>query len=332
MAKLEIIIPHYKEDEQLMHPMFDILRLQRNVKWSDFRVLIVCDGEDIILSDEFKKYIDGMPFSVSWINIPHGGISAARNAGLDHSQSDWIMFCDSDDAFLSTTSLMTYLRFMTDDKAAVFSAFFEESPHPNKDGRIVLLWHGGRDYIFIHGKAFRREWLKDNHIRFKDDVYLHEDAYFVALAKYHLNKKDTVYIKDPLYLWQGNPQSVTRRTKNFVLETYDQLCKKNSALIDELLRRGMFVPAKGIVCRTITDAYCRLHAKSWNTPENKELINDAEDCVALFLKHYDYIFKSAGDKVIQVGLDDLRNQMIKVGDFDPDTTIPFDEWVEKLRN
>lgn len=327
MAKLDIIIPHYHEDIHLMDQMFSILRIQRNVKWTDFRVLIVCDGEDVELPRGFG--IDE-PFEVASITVPHGGISAARNAGLDYSQAEWIMFCDSDDAFLMTTSLQTFLRYMTDDKVAVFSAFFEESPS-HVDGHIRLLWHNGMDYIFIHGKAFRRSWLKDNHIRFNDDVQLHEDAFFIALAKYHLNDKDVVYIKDPLYLWQHNIQSVTRRCKNFVLETYDQLCKKNSALVEELLRRGMFVPAKGIVCRTITDAYCRLHAKHWNTPDNKELIQDAEDSVALFLKRYDYIFKNAGEKVVNTGLDDLRDAMINHGEFDPDTTIPFEDWVESLR-
>ena len=330
MAKLDIIIPHYKEDEWLMKPMFEILKLQRNVKWTDFRVLIVMDGEDIELSDEFKKYIDGCPFLTTWINIPHGGISAARNAGLDASNAEWIMYCDSDDAFLSTTSLQTYLRFMQDDKVMVTSAFFEEAPS-KIDGHMMLLWHDGNDFIFIHGKAFRRKWLKDNNIRFNNEITLHEDTYFVAMAKWLVAKENHVHIRDALYLWQYNKLSVTRQHHNFVLQTYDKLCKKNAALTDEFLRRGMFVQAKGIVCRTITDAYCRLHSKSWNTPENKELIEDAEDCVALFLKKYDYIFKGSGEVVINTGLNQLMDQLIKYDDFDADNTIPFEEWVDSLR-
>jgi len=38
MAKLELIIPHYKEDPALMQPMLDILRIQRNVNFDDFKV------------------------------------------------------------------------------------------------------------------------------------------------------------------------------------------------------------------------------------------------------------------------------------------------------
>ena len=330
MPKLDIIIPHWKEDENLMRPMFDILRLQRNVTWTDFRVNIVLDGLDIEISDEFRAYTASMPFVVNYWPKEHEGISAARNYGLDHSTADWIMFCDSDDAFLCTTSLQTYFKFMKPDKAFVSSAFFEEYPS-QEDGHMMLVWHSGKDYIFIHGKAFNRKWLKNNNIRFHNDIRLHEDTYFVAIVRYSASKQDSVFIRDPLYLWQYNKKSVTRTYDNFVLSTYDQLIKKNSALTDELLRRGMFVPAKGIVCRTITDAYCRLHSKKWNKPGNEGLIKDAEDCVALFLHKYDYIFKGAGDLVINTGLNQLRNDLIKYNDFDTDTVIPFEDWVESLR-
>lgn len=327
MAKLDIIIPHYTEPVSLMDPQFGILRLQRNVDWGDIRVVVVCDGADINMPDGFGK---NEPFQVDVIHILHGGISAARNAGLAYSNAEWIMFCDSDDAFLTTNALSTYMRFATEKKAMVASAFLEESPSPD-DGHMRYLWHNGRDYIFVHGKMFRRQWLIDNNIRFNDRLFLHEDAYFVAMARLHLRDSEIGWIKDMLYLWQYNPNSVTRSYDMFVLETYDQLCKKNAALVDELLRRGMFVPAKGIVCRTITDAYCRLNSKRWNVPAYKDLVADAEDCVALFLRHYDYIFKGAGEKVIQVGLDDMRGALIKNNDFDADAVIPFEEWVERLR-
>lgn len=240
------------------------------------------------------------------------------------------MFCDSDDAFLCTTSLQTYMKFMVEGKVLITSAFFEEAPSL-EDGRILLLWHDGTDYIFIHGKAFRRDWLLKNKIGFNNEIQLHEDTYFVAMAKYLAAKENTVYIRDPLYLWQYNKKSVSRSYDNFVLQTYDQLLKKNAALTQELLRRGMFIEAKGIVCRSITDAYCRLNSKKWNTQENAELIKDAEDSVAIFLQKYDYIFKGSDPKKIEAFLNDTRNTLIKRNEFDIDAVIPFDEWVERLR-
>lgn len=270
-----------------------------------------------------------LPFKVRVVNIPHGGISAARNAGLKYSNAEWIMYCDSDDAFMCTISLQTYMRYMTDDKVLVTSAFFEEAPSL-EDGRIMLLWHDGKDYIFVHGKAFRREWLLKNNIGFNNELQLHEDTYFVAMAKYLAAEENTVYIRDPLYLWQYNGKSVSRSYDNFVLQTYDQLLKKNSALSEELLRRGMYVEAKNIICRSITDAYCRLNSKKWNTPENKELIQDAEDCVALFLKKYYYIYKGSDRRIWEPGLNHVRDMFIKRNEFDVDAVIPYEEWVERL--
>lgn len=327
MARLDIIVPHYTEDIRLIDPMLGILRLQRNVKWTDFRLLIVCDGEDIEMPEDFGR---DEPFEVTVIHRPHGGISAARNAGLDYSQADWVMFCDSDDAFMTTTAIQAYLRLATDGKALVAGAFLEEAPS-REDGHMKLLWHNGKDYIFVHGKMFRRQWLVENGIRFKDDVQLHEDAFFIALARYHLKEDDIVWLRDAQYLWQYNPKSVTRLHENFVLDTYDQLLKKNAALADELLRRGMFVQAKGIICRTITDSYCRLNCRSWNAPENADMLKDAEDCTAIFLKRYDYIFRNAGDTKIHAWLDDMRGMLIRNGDFDEDNVPSFDEWVERLR-
>ena len=326
MAKLDIIMPHYKEDIHLMDQMLGILKLQRNVKWSDFRVLIVCDGEDIEIPEGFGQ---DMPYEVTWIHIPHGGISAARNAGLDAATADWIMFCDTDDAFMSTTALQTYFRFMTDDKVAVFSSFFEEAH--NKEGRMVLLWHSGKDFVFVHGKAFRRSWLNENHIRFNNDLQLHEDSYFIALARYHLDNRNVTLIKDPLYLWQWNDNSVTRKCDNFVLMTYDQLCKKNTALIKELWRRGMIQQATSIVCRTITDAYCRLNSKSWNAPGNEEKIKTALGHVARFYREHEKIFKGTKSNLVKDALNDLRTPLIKGGDFDEATVMLFEEWVEMLR-
>ena len=327
MPRLDIIIPHYHESEELMAPMFEMLRLQRNVAWSDFRVLIVNDGEENALRPDYGA---DMPFEVTQMSIPHAGVSAARNAGMDRSQAEWIMFCDADDAFLTTTALQTFFKFIADDKVLISCAFYEEALSKT-DGRMKLLWYTGKDYIFVHGKMFRREWLIANNIRFNDALTLHEDSYFIAMARFLAGKKNTVFIKDAMYLWQYNKASETRKRDNFVLETYDHLCKKNSALADELLRRGMYLQAKGIICRMITDSYVRLNCKSWTTPENRALIRDAEDCVALFLKHYDYVFKGAGDKVIQVGLDDMRDKFIKDNNFDTEAVIPFEEWVERLR-
>ena len=83
MSKLDIIIPHYHEPASMLDPMFAMLKLQRNVLMTDFRVMIINDGEECALPEDFGR---DMPFEVKVRTIPHSGVSAARNAGLDASQ------------------------------------------------------------------------------------------------------------------------------------------------------------------------------------------------------------------------------------------------------
>ena len=288
------------------------------------------DGYDIQMPEEFTG---GWPWQIRQIWTEHCGISHARNAGLDNAKADWIMFCDSDDAFWTTTAIMMFLRFADrKDIAMVTSGFYEEALQP--DGRMAMLRHDGKDYIFVHGKMFKRQWLIDNHVRFCDKLTLHEDSFFVAMANFLLGKNDKVNLQDCLYLWQWNPKSVTRGGGyDFTLRTYNHLCIKNAALADELMRRGMFVNAKALVARAITDGYNNVQRKSWNTPENKIRCERAEADLASFLQRYDYILKGVPEPQIEQFIKQNRDYLIKRKDIDPDAPcLSFAEWTDRLRH
>ena len=206
MAKLDIIVPHYKEDIRLMDPMLGILKLQRNVAWDSFRVVVVCDGMDIEMPAGWGS---DLPFTVAIHRVPHGGISAARNAGLDFSDAEWVCFCDSDDAFLTTNSLWALMDAMRDGINMITSEFYGETV--NEHGTLVNLSEfNGTDSVFVHGKVFRRQWLVDNNIRFDDELILHEDTYFITLAEFMCGESELKIVKFPTYLWQHNSKSVTR--------------------------------------------------------------------------------------------------------------------------
>lgn len=304
--------------------------LQRNIKWSDFRMLIVNDGYDIELPEEFAG---GWPWEIRQIWIEHGGISRARNAGMDASDADWIMFCDSDDAFLTTVSLAMFLKFADrTDTGMVTSGFYEEALQP--DGRMAFLRHDGKDYIFVHGKMFKRQWLVDNHVRFCDKLTLHEDSYFVAMANMLLGKNNKINLPEYLYLWQWNNKSVTRVNGcDFTLKTYNHLCIKNAALADELIRRGMFVDAKALILRATTDAYANLGRLSWNTQENIMQAERAEKDIASFIRRYDYILKSIPEDQIEQSIEKTRSWLVKRKDYDRDAPrMTFQEWIERARH
>ena len=96
MAKISIIVPIYKVEPYLRRCIDSIL----NQTYADYEVILVDDGSPDIcpaICDEYALQYD----NIIVIHKPNGGLSDARNAGIDwsfqNSSSDWISFIDSDD-------------------------------------------------------------------------------------------------------------------------------------------------------------------------------------------------------------------------------------------
>ena len=115
MKKLDILVPQYKEDETVISKLLDSIALQQGINFDDIGVIIVNDGTDVILSDDFlKKY----KFDIKYIKAEHKGISETRNRALDESEAEYVMFCDDDDMFSCevfdspSTALASYRSFL----------------------------------------------------------------------------------------------------------------------------------------------------------------------------------------------------------------------------
>ena len=76
--KLQILIPQYKETDEVVKPLLDSIAIQQNVDLkNEVGVIIANDGSDVLLSDEL---LGSYPFDVTYIMAPHQGVSATRNA------------------------------------------------------------------------------------------------------------------------------------------------------------------------------------------------------------------------------------------------------------
>ena len=235
--------------------------LQRNVDFKDVGVILVNDGEESRLPDElFKDY----PYRVDNITIPHGGVSRARNAGLDASKADWVMVCDFDDQICSTLGLQLLFSAIEEDNKDMYWSHFLEEVTINDLGAVRLVPHG-RDVIFVHGKMFRRQWLVDNNIRFNDGLTLHEDVYLNTIAQAVAPEDRIGEIKTGFYLWCNNPDSVGRSYKErFLIDTYDHLMKQRNEIAKDFIRRKIDAHLKLCVCKTIVDAYYDFQTTFWH--------------------------------------------------------------------
>ena len=100
--KLQVLIPQYKETDEVVSTLLDSLKIQQNVDFNEFGVVICNDGSDVFLNESL---FDNYPFKIEYYKEPHRGVSGTRNACLDHSVADYVMFCDADDMFVSACGL-----------------------------------------------------------------------------------------------------------------------------------------------------------------------------------------------------------------------------------
>ena len=292
--------------------MWEMLSQQRLIDFRDVGVILVNDGEENALPDEC---FDGYPFWTNQISIPHGGVSRARNAGLDASDADWVMFCDFDDSFMTVYGLYLIFCAMNEGKYdTIWSHFVEETL--DREQKLVLVQHD-RDWVFIHGKIHRRQYLLDNGIRFNEKLTIHEDCFFNTFAQKCTSEDRVGEIKTQFYIWKWNPESVVRRggDRDFILDTYDHLIRQRIAVTEEMRKRQMYAEMKATVVKTITDCFYDFQQQTWKELKNAPAVKRAERWVAAYLKRYAEIYAKTDSLTISKVAQASRQAYLARGNF-----------------
>lgn len=282
--KLQILIPQYKEVDEVIKPLLDSIAIQQNVPMDEIGVIICNDGSDMFLSDEL---LNSYPFRIEYHKEPHRGVSGTRNACLDYATADYVMFCDADDMFCNVCGLWIIFREMGIDGGfdSMVSVFVEESRNPENKKEVTYINHD-MDSTFVHGKVHRRKYLLKQKIRWNEKLTIHEDSYFNILCQ---NLSTNVkYCPMPFYLWKWRDESVCRHDPKYILKTYRNMLDSNDALVDEFLSRGVQDKAAFYTAFMIFDAYYAMNKEEWKNQENQEYRDSTEKRFAEYYeKHKD---------------------------------------------
>ena len=323
--KLDILIPHYKELPEEIEPLLNSIALQQSINFKNINVIIVCDGPEAISLkplDNWNKY----PFKIKIIELPeHVGVSACRNAALDTSKADYVMFCDADDMFCDVCGLYIIFHEMEMGFDTLVSCFREESRNPENKKEILYINHD-MDSTFVHGKVHRRKYLIDNKIRFNDKLTIHEDSYFNILAQ---NLTDNAkYCPLPFYLWRWRDTSVCRHDPDYILKTYNNMLDSNDALIDEFVKHMRDDKANFYVGFMVMDAYYTMNKPEWLDKTNANYRTAVEKRFAQYWKKHKSQFEKLNDKErmeISVGVRDRSAQEGMLME-----AITLDQWLKSI--
>lgn len=183
--KISIIVPVYNA-EKYLHRCIDSILTQT---FSDFELLLIDDGSTDKSGQLCNEYAS-KDRRVKVFHKENGGVSSARNVGLDEANGKWVMFVDADD-YLLEESLKCLLKSSCIDLIVggytrihlstgnVYS-FLPENKivHMGIDIEFPENWI--ETYLFTPWcKLFKREKIEEKKMRFCQDLFYGEDTDFV---------------------------------------------------------------------------------------------------------------------------------------------------------
>ena len=185
MSKISIIVPVYNT-EKYLHRCIDSILAQT---YTDFELLLIDDGS----TDSSGAICDEYATKDSRVRVFHkenGGVSRARNLGLDSACGEWIAFVDSDD-WIDNNYLSVLLEGKRCDlsicnckieNSKIIWDIVIENGCQDKTAIGELFDKGGFSGFAFLGpicKLFRKKIINKYHIRYKEDISSGEDSLFV---------------------------------------------------------------------------------------------------------------------------------------------------------
>ncbi|XMB85733.1 glycosyltransferase [Mycoplasmatota bacterium WC44] len=192
--EISVVIPLYNVEKYMEKCVDSIL----NQTFRRFEIILVNDGSPDSsgnIADQYAKKYD----NITVIHKDNGGLSSARNAGMEVSQGNYILFIDSDDWAENTLLEKAYNKIKEDDyEVCVFNvnrinekndiSFIQGE---QLDNEISIESYGRAEYIsnFILNKKSHRysawnrlyklSFLRNNQLVFEPNSEIHsEDMLF----------------------------------------------------------------------------------------------------------------------------------------------------------
>ena len=214
MAEVSIIVPVYQV-ENYIRQCIDSILVQT---FTDFELILVDDGS----KDKSGQICDEYAVLDQRVKVIHkenGGLSDARNCGMDQAVGNYFMFVDSDDYIAPTMleylykalmnkeadiAVCNFLHFFEEDRKRDFSTNIQsevlsgaEIFYSRKNERVYGIW------TVAWNKLYKRETL--GNVRFRFGKY-HEDEFW-ANDIYQLDIK-IVTIPECLYYYRQRDNSI----------------------------------------------------------------------------------------------------------------------------
>jgi glycosyltransferase involved in cell wall biosynthesis len=260
MKRISIVVPIYNAEKTISRCIDSII----NQTFYDIEIILIDDGSE----DNSRVICEGYAAQdnrIIFIHNANGGVSKARNTGIERVTTDYLMFVDSDDYIEPN---MCEVLFNAVDNTEyevamggyrrdfVFNGGVTKSvlTVPNVQSvesieQFVKCWSGLYEKSLFNapwGKLYKMNYIKNNGIKFKEDLNCGEDLLFNLEVFRYVNK--IALVNEAYYVYESSEkESLTTKYNaekyindrflyNITLEYLKKMdminvCKHSAALI-----------------------------------------------------------------------------------------------------
>lgn len=201
MKKVSIIIPAYNVGSFIERCLNSIDKQT----YRNFEVLIVNDGSKDNTEEVATRFCYTHE-NFTYIKKENGGVSSARNLGLDYATGDYVLFIDSDD-WINETFVENLVKNIKDeDSFCQISEFKKVGSDSVKDYDINYEFAKLFRIASVWSKLFNKKVIDDINLRFSN-VTMGEDLEFCAKA--YIQNSSISMATGSIYYYFSNESSLT---------------------------------------------------------------------------------------------------------------------------
>lgn len=212
--QISVIVPIYNTEKWLRRCLESILAQT----FTDFELLLIDDGSTDSSGAICDKYAE-KDSRIRIFHKPNGGVSSARNLGLDNARGEWITFVDSDDWIGSSyienlinqpgkdfhLSLFWIEHSDNSSNASAGRAIYNQelTQQQSIDQLTSRLWN-------ICSNLYRKDIITYSNLRFKEGLSMGEDTFFNYGYLAH-SKSISICRNFDYHYHQDNQDSLSRK-------------------------------------------------------------------------------------------------------------------------
>ena len=211
-----VVVPVYNDEKYVVECLDSIL----SQTYMHIEIICVNDGStdnSLSVLEQYAAEKSNAFFNIKIVSQENGGLSAARNAGMDHATGKYIYFLDSDDKLNQTYAILRMVLFAEEhqlDQIIFTCELFSEEQSPELQSVMekkyeYLSVYAPLNYWILPGmelfsqlekngkffatqqmRFYRLQSLTDHNLRYPDGL-LHEDNY-MAPASLRFAKKAVI--------------------------------------------------------------------------------------------------------------------------------------------